>query len=146
MAYRLRPFRREDTDSVLSLANAHAAFDGTTSEADLAVTGYFPSGFWVAEDEGRVIGFAYGYFRDVPGQVLEKWKAGKVGYVGLMAVAPEYRRRGVGSSLLSKVQEELKKGGADMIMLDCPAEAVEARKLYEKTGFDFKSYAMKKRL
>ena len=133
-------------DSVLNLANTYAVFDGSTSEADLAVTGYFPAGFWVAEDKGCVIGFAYGYFKEVPDQVLERWKASKVGYVALMVVAPDHRNTGVGSSLLSKVLGELKKAGADMALLDCPAEAIEARKVYEKMGFEYKSYSMKKRL
>jgi ribosomal protein S18 acetylase RimI-like enzyme len=146
LTFKIRPFGRDDTDPVLELANAHAAFDGTTSEADLAVTGYFPAGFWVAEDKGKVVGFVYAYFKDVPEQVLERWKASKVGSIGLMAVAPDHRRLGVGNALLSMVLEELKKAGADLVLLDCPAEATEAKRLYEKMGFDFKSHAMKKRL
>lgn len=50
--------------------------------------------FWVAEDDGRLVGFIHGRFRDISAQVLERWKATKVGHVTLMAVAPSHRRRG----------------------------------------------------
>jgi GNAT superfamily N-acetyltransferase len=143
---RIRLFRKGDTDSVLELANKYAAFDGTTSEADLAVTAHFRRGFWVAEDEGEVVGFAYGYFREVPGEILERWRSSKVGQVELMTVHPEYRSSGVGRSLLSRLLKEFKTAGADMAILNCPASAPEARALYEDMGFDVKSYQMKKRL
>jgi len=143
----IRTFRKTDINSVLGLANAFAAFDGTTSEADLAITGYFPDGFLVAEDdEGKVVGFVYGCFRDVPGHALEIWNSNKVGQVELMAVHPSYRGRGIGKSLLSKLLEKFKAAGADMILLNCPATAAEAKSLYEGFGFDVKSYQMRLRL
>jgi hypothetical protein len=70
----IRKFWKDDEAAVLELANTYASFDGTTSEADLAITGHFPEGFWVAEEEGRIVGFAYGYFREIPGEVLERWQ------------------------------------------------------------------------
>jgi ribosomal protein S18 acetylase RimI-like enzyme len=63
-----------------------------------------------------------------------------------MAVAPSHRHRGTGRSLLSNLLSEFKKAGADLVFLDCPAEAVEARRMYEKIGFDARFYGMKKRL
>lgn len=142
----IRQFSRGDTDAVLELANAYAAFDGTTSEADLAVTGSFPRGFLVAEDEGTVVGFVYGYFKDVPDSVLERWNAKKVGYVALMAVAPSYRKKGTGTGLLNRLLEEFRAAGVDTVMLDCPAQAAEAKRLYDKMGFEPRFYGMKKRL
>jgi [ribosomal protein S18]-alanine N-acetyltransferase len=146
MTVSFRLYRKDDLNSVIVLANKYAAFDGFTSEADLAVTSHFPEGFWIAEDEGKIVGFVYGYFKDVPAEVLERWRATKVGYVQLMAVAPNHRHRGIGRSLLSKLLSEFNKAGADLVLLDCPAEAVEARRMYEKIGFDTRSYGMKKRL
>ena len=146
MTVRIRTFEKGDVKSVLELANTYASFDGKTSEADLAITEYFRNGFLVAEDRGRIVGFAYGYFRDVPQTVLENWKAKKVGYVQLMAVAPDHRRKGIGKSLLTKLLDEFKNAGADLVLLDCPAEAVEAKRLYEKIGFDARFYGMKKRI
>jgi ribosomal protein S18 acetylase RimI-like enzyme len=142
----IRQFRREDTSAVLGLANEHAAFDGTTSEADLAVTAHFPKGFWVAEDESKIVGFAYGYFKDVPSQVLERWGVTKVGHVELMAVAPSHRRKGTATALLGRLLKEFKDAGAEMVLLDCPAEAAGAKKLYDKMGFEPRFYGMRKRL
>jgi ribosomal protein S18 acetylase RimI-like enzyme len=144
LAVRIRQFRKYDTTEVLGLANRYTAFDGTTSEEGLATD--FPGGFWVAEENGRLVGFVHGQLRDVPAQVLERWKATKVGHITLMAVAPSHRRKGIGRGLLAKLLEEFKAAGADMVLLDCPAEAVDARKLYEKMGFEPRFYGMRKRL
>jgi len=131
---------------VLQLANAYAAFESTVSEADLVIARFFPNGFWVAEENDGVVGFAYGYFKDIPNEVLARWGASKVGYIALMAVDPSYRNKGIGTALLSKLLEEFKEAGADLIILHCPAKAKEARKLYDKFGFEIRSYDMKKRL
>jgi len=69
---RLRVFKSEDMERVLQLANAYAAFDGITSEADLVITKYFPNGFWVAEEDDQVVEYAYGYFKDVPAAALKR--------------------------------------------------------------------------
>ena len=146
MGPEIRPFRKDDANKVVELANAYASFDGTTSEADLEITSYFPRGFWVAEAEGKIVGFVYGYFKDVPGDVLERWKATKVGHVTLMVVAPSHRKMGIGRALLAKLLGEFKAAGADLVLLDCPAEAVDAKRLYEKIGFEPRFCGMKKRL
>ena len=146
LTMRIRPFTEMDTASVLELANSFAAFDGTTSEADLQVASHFPDGVWVAEDEGKVVGFAYGYLSDVPGEVLEKWKSRKAGQVELTVVRPDYRQTGIGKLLLSKVLQKFKEEGVDVVLLNCPAISTEAKALYESLGFDVKSYQMWKRL
>jgi len=143
---RLRVFKTEDMTAVLQLANAYAAFDVTTSESDLVITKFFQNGFWVAEEDDKVVGFAYGYFKDVPSGVLARWRASKVGEITLMVVDPSYRNKGIGTALLRKLLEEFKKAGADLITLHCPAEAIEAKKLYDKLGFEVRAYHMKKSL
>ena len=141
-----RQFQHFDTQSVLELANKYAAFDGTTSESDLAITTHFQECFWVAEEEGKVVGFAYGYFKDVPLEVLKRWGSKKVAQIELIAVHPDHRKKGVGESLVSKLLEAFKKAGADTVLLNCPASAVEARSLYEKIGFDVRACQLKKRI
>lgn len=146
MTLSIRPYQVRDLNSVLELANSNAAFDGRISEADLAITNQFRNGFWVAEDRGKIVGFIYGYFKAVPEDALQRWKAKKVGYVELMAVSPDNRRKGIGRSLMTQLLQEFKEAGADMVLLDCPSEAVEAKHLYDRMGFEARFYGMKKRI
>jgi hypothetical protein len=45
---------------------------------------------------------------------------------------------------LSKLLEEFKRAGADLVTLHCPTEAAEAKKLYDKLGFEVRAYYMRK--
>ncbi|HYY92324.1 MAG TPA: GNAT family N-acetyltransferase, partial [Candidatus Dormibacteraeota bacterium] len=118
----------------------YAAFEGETSRADLAIAGYSPEGFWVAEEDGRIVGYAYGYFKDAPDSVLRKYGATRVAYLASMAVDPRYRGKGIASSLLARLLDEFQKAGADLVLVDCPAEATSAKSIYDKLGFQVRGY------
>ena len=75
-----------------------------------------------------------------------KWKANKVASVELLAVDEHYRRRGIGTSLLNKAFEVCRVNGIDLVTLSVPAEETEARKLYQKLGFEERAYFLRKRL
>jgi ribosomal protein S18 acetylase RimI-like enzyme len=122
LAASVRLFKEQDSDSVLKLANSYASFDGTTSEADLAITAHFPT------------------------EVPERWKSSKVAQVELMAVHPSHRGLGIGRSLLTKLLENFEEAGADIVLLNCPASAMEAKRLYEEMGFRVRSFQLEKRL
>ncbi len=139
-------FREEDLDSVLEIAVKYATFDSATRESDVRKAAHFPRGFWVAEVHGKVVGFIWGHLKDMPAEVLERWNAAGVGYVDLMAVLPAYRRRGAGEALLLKLLEEFKRAHTDVVLLDCPAEARDAARLYAKLGFDVRFQGMSRRL
>lgn len=143
---RLRIFKAEDMTQMLQLANAYAAFDQTISEADFVPAKFFPNGFWVAEEDNKIVGYAWGYFKDFQGEVLTRGGASKVGYIASIAVDLNYRNKGIGAALLSKLLDEFKKAGADLVKLHCPAIATDAKKLYDKLGFNVGAYYMEKRL
>lgn len=143
---KIRPLIRSDIKQVLTLARRHGAFDQVPTESALELAPGFPKGFLVGEDDGQVIGFAYGHLREVPAEVLHKWSAKKVGYLSLMAVNPNYRRNGIGEALLQGVLNAMKEAGVDLVLLDCPSEAKEARALYGKLGFTVRAEAMAKRI
>ncbi len=143
---RIRKYEMTDLASVLRIANEHAYFDGPTAEEDLRITEGFPEGFIVAEERGRVVGFAYGYFRDVPDAVLDTWGVTKVATIELVVVMPEYRNRGIGTELMESLMLILKGGGADLIGLHCPIQATEAKRLYERLGFEVSAFHMRRRL
>ena len=142
----IRQFEEDDTETIIQLANNYAFFDGPISERDLEITKPFPEGFLVAEEETRIIGFVYGYFREVPVEVLTNWGMTKVATIELLVVDPHYRKQGVGTELLDRLIGVLRDAGAELIGLHCPAEAVEAKRLYEKIGFETSAYHMRKRL
>jgi len=76
---------------------------------------------------------------DVPGSIMGYavvWFAGPEGELGDLAVAPEWRRRGVGSALVSAVLEEANGRGATELYLEVRESNDGARQLYEVHGFE----------
>ncbi len=82
---------------------------------------------WVAEVEGRLVGFAVG--RVGPGG------DGLVGELESVAVAVEERRRGVGRALCEAVVAWCREMGAARMELEVRAQGVAAIALYEVLGF-----------
>jgi len=74
--------------------------------------------FYVAEDEGCVVGFA----------VLEV----ELSRVRAIYVAPEHARKGVGSSLLAELEREARERGLQELQLESSLTAVP---FYEACGF-----------
>jgi ribosomal protein S18 acetylase RimI-like enzyme len=56
-------------------------------------------------------------------------------YVDALAVAPEYRRRGVARALLAGAEDAAKAGGFDGVALDTGLHNDAARSLYEGAGY-----------
>ncbi len=75
------------------------------------------------EPGGLVVGFIMGY------------ASGSGGAVYTLDVHPLYRRRGIGSSLLQALEEELHLQGARAIRLEAALEKPEAMQLYRQAGF-----------
>lgn len=143
---RLRVFETADTGRVLQLVNTNTFFDGPMHESDLVIAKSFPEGLIVAEVEGRIVGFVMGYLRDFPDELLENWGVSSVGHIEILAVDPRYRRQGVGTALIRESLRVFKQAGAGMVTLHCPAAAEEAKRIYDKLGFEVRAYEMKRRL
>jgi GNAT superfamily N-acetyltransferase len=79
-----------------------------------------PNGCFIAEVEGRPVGhvFTVSY--------------GKVGWIALLIVNPESRGKGVGTVLIEKAIDFLRKVGVETIRLDAVPKAVS---LYKRLGF-----------
>lgn len=76
---------------------------------------------------------------DVPGSILGYavvWFAGPEAELGDLAVAPELRRRGVGSALVDAAIREAAGRGATEIYLEVRESNEGARLLYERHGFE----------
>ncbi|MBQ4427717.1 MAG: ribosomal protein S18-alanine N-acetyltransferase [Oscillospiraceae bacterium] len=79
--------------------------------------------FFVDEEEGKIAGFAV--LRLFPDEA-ELYN---------IAVAEEYRRRGIADSLLSALTDECDGRGTERILLEVRQSNAPARALYKKHGF-----------
>ena len=144
---RIRTFEREDTQSIVRLAEKYASWDATLTTAD--VQGFHTQNadlFFVAAAEDEIVGFVYGTESKPPQETLAKWKANRVGAVEALAVSQEWRRRGIATLLLNRLFQAFKQKEIDTAILSCPADEVGALKLYEKFGFQTRGYFLRKKI
>ncbi len=77
-----------------------------------------------AEEEKNLLGYVWARF------VLDE------GDIGNIAVAPGFRRRGVGAALLAVLLDEAARRQTAVVQLEVRASNLAARRLYEKNGFE----------
>ena len=144
----IRRYEEKDRVAVLQLSQKYASWDSTPTEAD--IQGFYssePDFFLVAELNRRIVGFVYGReSKNVPDEVLQRWKARKVGSVEVLAVEEQYRRRGIATLLMDRLFVVFKGRGIDTVTLTTPADEIGAKELYDKLGFETRGYFLKKRL
>ena len=144
----IRRYEKNDGVAVLQLSQKYASWDSTPTDAD--IQGFHssePDFFLVAELNRRIVGFVYGReSKNVPDEVLGRWRATKVGSVEVLAVDEQYRRRGIATLLLSRLFTGFRERGIDTITLSVPADERGAKELYDKLGFETRGYFMKKTL
>lgn len=84
----------------------------------------------VAVDGDTVLGYIAGHFIDFP------MLGGKECYISDLLVNPKLRSRGVGSALVSRIEDEAESRGCKRLMLNNLKSAVSyLRKFYFKKGF-----------
>jgi ribosomal protein S18 acetylase RimI-like enzyme len=82
---------------------------------------------WIAEEDGRLRGFA-----------IVEWaedRRGVTAYLQTIEVAPEMRGRGVGGALLGRIEGSARAAGAGLIWLHVEAANAAAIRLYEAQGY-----------
>ncbi len=91
--------------------------------------------FLVATDGSELIGTAMAGFD------------GHRGWVYYVAVRPEYRREGIGSALMNRVEEDLARLGCSKINLQVRASNTEVVTFYQRLGYEIEErVSMGKRL
>ncbi len=144
----IRRYEKNDEVAVLQLSQKYASWDSTPTEAD--IQGFYssdPDFFLVAELNRRIVGFVSAReSKNVPDEVLQRWKATKVGSVEVLAVEKQYRRRGIATLLLNQLFVAFMKRGIDTVTLSVPADELGAKELYDKLGFETRGYFMKRKL
>src|SRR3989442_14485990 len=122
----IRRYEKNDKIAVLQLSQKYASWDSTPTEAD--IQGFYSSEadhFLVAELNRRIVGFVCGReSKNVPDEVLRRWRATKVGSVEVLAVEEQYRRRGIGTQLLDSLFQAVTKRGIDTVTLSMPAKEI----------------------
>ncbi|RLG67603.1 MAG: ribosomal-protein-alanine N-acetyltransferase [Methanobacteriota archaeon] len=83
-----------------------------------------PNSFLVAELDGVIVGY-----------VIAVLRTPSVGHILSVAVAPPYRRRGIGRMLVEAAVEDLWKRGASKVQLEVRVSNRPARSLYRSLGF-----------
>jgi ribosomal protein S18 acetylase RimI-like enzyme len=149
MSSEIRPCKKEDLKAVHELSAKHTSFDATPTLADTeGLYARNPDYFYVAVgDSGEIIGFITGYERKgIPEEVLSNWNATRVGYIDLMTVDVPHRRKGVGTMLMNKLLDHFRTNGIDLVILDVPAQQLPAVRLYQRLGFEVRSFNMRKHL
>ena len=119
----LRGIRAADAPALRALEEA--AFSDPWSEEAFRSAASDPDAiFLLAEENGALAGYI-GAFR-VPGAMQ----------IANLAVAPVFRRRGIGMTLLRAVQSAAEADGREALWLEVRVSNAPARALYEKAGFE----------
>ena len=98
---------------------------------------------FIASYEEEIVGFVYGYIKKHSGF----FKKRKVAHISDIAVKENYRRRGVGTALMRRFEQDFaRKNEVDGLTLYVHFENEQGLNFYKKLGFDIKLASMRKRL
>ncbi len=115
----VRPFTGDDVAAALQLCRA-AGWNQLTDDWTRMVD-YQPHGCFVADIQGRLVG-----------TVTTTSYGKQLGWIGMMLVDPEFRRRGIATLLMNAALQYLRDCGVGCIKLDAtPA----GQPVYERLGF-----------
>lgn len=137
MGYQIRKGRREDLPQVLTLIKELAHYERALDEVETTVEqleadGFGPQplfGFYVAEEEGALLGIALYYYR------YSTWK-GKSLYLEDIVVTASARGRGIGKQLFDQMVREAREQNCHQVnwqVLDWNEPAIN---FYNKLGAD----------
>lgn len=140
MEIKIRQVEENDLEAVTAVEAAcfpaAEAADRDAFERRIAV---FPECFFVAEDEGRVIGFINGCATDERTIRDEMYhdsrlhkKDGAYQSIFGLDVLPEYQRRGIAARLMEFLIEDAVKKGRKGLILTCKEKLIP---YYEKFGY-----------
>ncbi len=118
----VRPARAGDLPAILRIERASFA-QPWADRAFRRVMARPDAALLVAGRGGRVAGY------------VALWREGRIAELGDLAVAPERRRAGLGSTLVEAAAAAARERGAERIFLQVRESNRAARRLYRSTGF-----------
>ena len=131
--YQLRPFEEEDLVEVVEV-NRICLPENYPPYFFLDIHTNYPKTFLVAEVENRLAGYVLCRI-ELGASELNKSKVAKKGHVVSIAVLPQYRRRGIGKSLMIASMKAMLGYEASESYLEVRVSNQPAINLYEKLGF-----------
>ncbi len=134
LSFNIRNFKPQDLDAVIRI-NLMCLPENYTSSFYMSHYESFPKAFYVAEVNGRIIGYVMarverGLSNHKPISIVKK------GHIISIAVLPEYRRRGVGRSLMINSLKGLKDYNAEECYLEVRVSNTPAINLYRSLNFE----------
>ncbi|RLG01132.1 MAG: ribosomal-protein-alanine N-acetyltransferase [Thaumarchaeota archaeon] len=132
--YLIRQASEEDLMSVINI-NRVCLPENYTYFFFQTILRNYPKTFLVAEVDGKIVGYIMCRVERILSK-FERFKFKRAGHVISIAVLPEYRNRGIASSLLSKAIDILKNEyRCEEVFLEVRVSNNPAISLYEKLGF-----------
>lgn len=122
----IRAFAEQDAPEVIALWSSVFGYDSPHNEPSLAIRKKLAVQddlFFVAAEHGRVVGTVMGGYD------------GHRGWMYSLAVAPEFRRRGFGRTLVRHLENALADRGCLKINLQVLAGNAAVSGFYEKLGY-----------
>ena len=119
----IRYYRPSDVWAVYDLAsnNLKERYNPTIFTE---LSSYWPNGFLVAEEMGRIVGFLFGIMSsEVECRVL------------MLAVKKEQRNHGLGTMLLNRFLLECANRGVQFVSLEVRSSNLSAIRFYQRLGF-----------
>jgi len=129
--FEIRPFEPSDLERVLAIERKsfRSPWEGVLLRA---VADRYPDGFKVATFGSEVVGYVIGR--------VETENSRKVGHLMNLAVDVKYRRIGVGSSLLERVEDHFRRRGAESVWLEVREGNESAMEFYRVNGYERGGY------
>lgn len=131
-AFTVRRFETADLEWVMEI-NRTCLPENYSSSFFMSIFERFPETFVVAEDGGKVVGYAMCRVERRFGFGL--FGGAKRGHLISIAVLPDFRRRGIASALMREVMRALVGYGCGGLFLEVRVSNVGAVGLYRKLGF-----------
>lgn len=88
--------------------------------------------FFIAEEEGRVVGYAF----VTVGSPYAGWATGRLANLETLSVMPDRRRSGIGSELLTATWQRLVERGVTEMSITAVLSNVDSHRFYERHGFE----------